>query len=121
MYDFYYNFSKKHVYAEFLFTDTDSLTYEIKPEDAYEKCFKYKHLLDFSNDSKDSKFFGETNKKVLCKMKDNSTGKLMAEFVGLKSKMYYIKKIAGKESNMTKGVNIATEFNGFKNTLFNKK
>ena len=27
----------------------------------------------------------------------------------------------GKESNMAKGVNIATEFNEFKNTFFNKK
>ena len=27
----------------------------------------------------------------------------------------------GKESNMAKGVNIATEFNEFKDTLFNKK
>ena len=26
-----------------------------------------------------------------------------------------------KESNMAKGVNIATEFNEFKDTLFNKK
>ena len=29
--------------------------------------------------------------------------------------------IAGKESNTAKGVNIATEFNEFKDTLFNKK
>ena len=27
----------------------------------------------------------------------------------------------GKESNTAKGVNIATEFNEFKDTLFNKK
>ena len=39
----------------------------------------------------------------------------------LKSKMYYMKNIDGKESNMAKGVNIATEFNEFKDTLFNKK
>ena len=30
MYDFHYNFIKKYFYAELLFTDTDSLTYEIK-------------------------------------------------------------------------------------------
>ena len=29
--------------------------------------------------------------------------------------------IDGKESNTAKGVNIATEFNEFKDTLFNKK
>ena len=35
--------------------------------------------------------------------------------------MYSMKNIDGKESNMAKGVNIATEFNEFKDTLFNKK
>ena len=32
-----------------------------------------------------------------------------------------MKNIDGKESNMAKGVNIATEFSEFKDTLFNKK
>ena len=49
MYDFHYSFIKKHFDAELLFTDTDSLTYEIKSEDVYEEFFEYKHLLDFSN------------------------------------------------------------------------
>ena len=54
-------------------------------------------------------------------MKDESDRKINDEFVGLKSKMYSIKNIDGKESNTAKGVNIATEFNEFKDTLFNKK
>ena len=41
-------------------------------------------------------------------------------FVGLKSKMYFIKNIDGKETNTAKLVNIATEFNELKDTLFNK-
>ena len=104
-----------------LFTDTDSLTYEIKSEDVYEEFFKHKHLFDFSNYPKDSKFFDETNKKVIGKMKDESEGKIIDEFVGLKSKMYSMKNIDGKESNTAKGVNIATEFNEVRDTLFNKK
>ena len=32
MYDFHYNFIKKKIDAELLFTDTDSLTYKIKPD-----------------------------------------------------------------------------------------
>ena len=35
--------------------------------------------------------------------------------------MYSIKKINGSESSTTKGVNIATEFNEFKDVLFNKR
>ena len=35
--------------------------------------------------------------------------------------MYSILSDDGKESNTGKGVNIATEFNEFKDTLFNKK
>ena len=51
-------------------------------------------------------------------MKDESEEK---KFVGLKSKMYSMKNIDSKESNTAKGVNIATKFNEFKDTLFNKK
>ena len=54
-------------------------------------------------------------------MKDMSQRKIINEFVGLKSKIYSMKTIDGKESNTAKGVNIATEFNEFKDTLFNKK
>ena len=42
------------------------------------------------------------NKKVIGKMKDVSEGKIIDEFVGLKSKMYSIKNIDGKESNTAK-------------------
>ena len=54
MYDFRYNFGRIKFDAELLFTDTDSLTYEIKSGDVYEEFFKHKHLFDFSNFSKDS-------------------------------------------------------------------
>ena len=49
-----------------------------------------------------------------------SEGKIIDEFVGLKSKMHFMKNIDCKESNTAKGMNIATEFNEFKDTLFNK-
>ena len=35
--------------------------------------------------------------------------------------MYSMKNIDGRESNTAKGVNITTELNEFKNTLFNRK
>ena len=53
-------------------------------------------------------------------MKDVSEGKIIDEFVGLKSKMHSMKNIYGKESNTAKKVNLATEFNEFKETSFNK-
>ena len=43
-------------------------------------------------------------------MKDVSEGKIIDEFVGLNSTMHSMKNIDGKESNTTKGVNIATDF-----------
>ena len=63
MYDFHYNVIKKKFNAELLFTDADSLTYEIKSEDVYKEFYKWKDLFDFSNYSKDSRFYGDTNKK----------------------------------------------------------
>ena len=40
---------------ELLFTQTNSLTYEIKSEDVYKEFFKHKHFFDFGNFWKDSK------------------------------------------------------------------
>ena len=54
-------------------------------------------------------------------MKDEFGGVILVVFVGLKSKMYSIKKIYGKESNTAKGVSIATDFDKFKDALFNEK
>ena len=53
-------------------------------------------------------------------MKDEFGG-VETEFVGLKSKMYSIKKIDDKEHNTAKGVSIATEFDKFKDFLLYKK
>ena len=103
MYDFHYRFIKKHFDDELLFTDTDSITYRIKSGDVYEEYFKHKHLFNLSNYPKDSKFFDPVNEKVIGKMKDVSEGKINDEFVGLKSKMYSMKNIDGKESNTAKG------------------
>ena len=53
-------------------------------------------------------------------MKDEYGGVIIDQFVGLKSKMYSIKQINGSESSTAKEVKIATEFNEFKDVLFNK-
>ena len=54
-------------------------------------------------------------------MNDEFGRVIVIEFVGLKSKMHSLKKIDGKEYNTAKGVSIATEFDKFKDVLFNEK
>ena len=75
MYDFLCNF-----------TDTDSLTCEIKLEDVYQEFSKYKHLFDLTNYPKDSKIFDKTNKKVIGKMNNQFGGVIVDEFDVKKSK-----------------------------------
>ena len=88
MYKFHYEQIKNKFDAKLLFTDTDSLVYETKTEDAYEDFYEDKHFFDFGDYLLNSKFFDQTNKKVIGKMKDEFRGKIISEFVGLKSKMY---------------------------------
>ena len=121
MYDFHYNFIKKHFDAELLFTDTDSLTYEIKSENVYEEFFKHKHSFDFSNFSKDLKFYDNQNKMIFGEMKVAHKRIPINIFVGLKSKMYSMLSDDGKESNTAKEVNIVSQFNEYRDILFNKK
>ena len=85
-----------------MFTDTDSLTYAIISEDVYEEFFKWKDLFNFSIYSKDSKFFDVTSEKVIGKMKDEFGRVTVDEFVGLKSKMYSIKKLIVKNQILLK-------------------
>ena len=49
-------------------------------------------MFDFSNYPKDSKFFDETNKKVIGKINDKFGRVIVDEFARLKSKMYSMKK-----------------------------
>ena len=52
-----------------LFTDTDSLCYEIETQDIYDELWQDRNLFDNSDYSKDSKCFDSTNKKVIGKFK----------------------------------------------------
>ena len=57
-----------------LFTDTDSLTYEIKTENVCEDFRNNKEMFDFSNYSTKSKYYDNSNKLVVGKMKDETAG-----------------------------------------------
>ena len=94
IYDFHYNYIKQKYdnKAKLLFTDTDSLTYEIETHDAYVDFWQNKDKFDNSDYNTNSTFFNIDNKKVIGKFKDETAGIPITEFVGLRSKMYsYIK------------------------------
>jgi len=90
--------------AKLLFTDTDSLTYEIETEDVYEDFQKNKDKFDNSNYPQNSKFYDETNKKVIGTFKDKAAGALIKEFIGLRSKMYSSMKDNDDNSKTAKGI-----------------
>ena len=109
MYEFHYKYIKEKYgdKAKLLFTDTDSLMYEIETEDFYK---------DISGDVKDrfdTSDYPENhpsgiptgkNKKVLGMFKDEAAGKIIKEFVGLRAKLYSYKMDEGEESKKCKGV-----------------
>ena len=67
MYEFHYKYIKNKFDAKLLFTDTDSLVYEIKTEDVYEDFYQDKNLFDFSDYPLNSEFFDPSVKKLLAK------------------------------------------------------
>ena len=109
MYDFHYRYIKPKYgnKAKLLFTDTNSLMYEIETEDFYK---------DISGDVKDrfdTSDYPENhpsgiptgiNKKVLGMMKDEAGGKIIKEFVGLRAKLYSFVMDDGEETKKCKGV-----------------
>ena len=135
MYEFHYNYIKNEYgnNSKLLFTDTDSLMYEIKTEDVYEDFSSNKEMFDFSNYSTKSKYHDNSNKLVIGKMKDETAGVATEEFVGLKSKMYsYLvddnslhKRAKGVNRNVvaTIIININNDYknNEYEDTLLNKK
>ena len=90
MYEFHDDYIKNKYdnKSKLLFTDTDSLIYEIKTKDFYEDFSNNKEMFDFSNYSTKSKYYDDLNKLVIGKMKDETGGVAIEKFVELKSKMY---------------------------------
>ena len=128
MYDFHYDYVKPKYgdNARLLFTDTDSLCYEIKTENFYEDIADdVIAKFDTSNYPKDHPIAGH-NKKVLGMMKDEAGGKIITEFVGLRSKLYAYKTQGCGEDKKCKGVKKAVVKNcisleNYKDCLFNDK
>ena len=128
MYDFHYNYIKNkfHNKATLLFTDTDSLAYEIETEDFYKDISgDVRGFFDTSNFPKGHSSGIEVgcNKKVVGMFKDEAGGKIIREFVGLRAKLYAYKMHEGKEEKRCKGVKKAVvkrsiNFEDYKTCLF---
>ena len=75
MYDFHYNYIKKkhNDKAKLLFTETDSLIYEIETEDQYKDFWSDKDEFDNSEYPENSPYFDKSNKKVIGKFKDEAS------------------------------------------------
>ena len=109
MFDFHYNYikSKYADKAKLLFTDTDSLMYEIETEDFYKDIAgDVKDRFDTSDypENHPSGIPTGENKKVLGMMKDEAAGKIIKEFVGLRSKLYSFVMDDGGETKKCKGI-----------------
>ena len=106
MYDFHYNYIKKSYGdgARLLFTDTDSLTYEIEAKDVYNDFWNDKDMFDNSDYPENSLYYCNANKKVIGKYKGEAYGVPVIEFIGLKSKMYSYIKDNEKGGRTTQGI-----------------
>ena len=106
MYDFHYNYIKQKYgkRVKLLFTDTDSLSYEIEAKDVYADFWKNKERFGNNDYNKESPFYNAVNKKVIGKFKDESAGIPITEFVGLRSKMYSYVKDNEQTARTAKGI-----------------
>ena len=105
MFDFHYNYiHNKYTFkkAKLLFTDTDSLMYELDTDDFYadisEDVATKFDTSDYPPNHKSGILTG-LNKKVIGLFKDEVGGKQITHFVGLRPKLYSFKV---EESNTTK-------------------
>ena len=131
MYDFHYNYitTKYCDKVKLLFTDTNSLAYEITTKDFYkdinpdiEKRF---HTSDYPTNHLSGIKTG-LNSKVLVMFKDEAGGKQIDAFVGLRAKLYSYKMLGGFEEKKCKGVtkNVtkrSIQFDDYPECLFSRK
>ena len=109
MFDFNYNYIRKKYgnKAELLFTDTDSLMFQIYTDDFYKDIsYDIKSKFDTSDYPPDhpSGILTGVNKKVIGKFKDEVAGKQITHFVGLRPKLYSFKIEEDKDVRKCKGI-----------------
>lgn len=122
MYNFHYSIMKKF-YNEKLslcYTDTDSLLYSIQTDDFYHDLKEeFPNYFDTSNYTENNIYnIIPKNKKVPGLFKDELGGKILLEFVGLRSKLYSlrtsdceVKKAKGVKKPVTKKLKFSDYIN----------
>ena len=128
MFDFHYNYIKKKYKhrAELMFTDTDSLLYQIHTDDFYKDIsYDIKTKFDTSDypPNHPSGILTGVNKKVIGMFKDEVAGRQITHFVGLRPKLYSFKVEDGSLTKKFKGIkkNVvkkAIEFEDYVECLF---
>ena len=109
MFDFHYNYIKKKYEhkAELMFTDTDSLLYQIHTDDFYRDIsndiLEKFDTSDYPPNHKSGIPTG-VNKKVIGMFKDEVAGRQITKFVGLRPKLYTFKIEDGSLTKKCKGV-----------------
>ena len=92
MYNFHYNtWLNQFSSSRLLFTDTDSLAYEVTGHDVYAGMALIKDEFDFSEYPKNHFLYSTDNMKVVDKFKDECHGLAMLRYVGLRPKLYSYK------------------------------
>ena len=96
------------------------------PEDVYKDMTEHANLYDTSNYPQDHPLHSAANKKILGKMKDECDGRPIAEYVGLRPKMYSRLEASGSNIKKAKGVKKSTvkkpiRHEQYKEVLFGKE
>jgi len=128
MYNFHYNFMLKKVEREnvdLLFTDTDSLCYNVRKQDIFQIIKENKDLFDLSNYPKEHELYDKTNNKALGKFKNESPSQI-TEFIGLRAKLYTFTsedddKPHNKCKSVKKCVSKHLSIDDYRNTLYSRE
>ena len=80
--------------------------YEVKTEHVFADFSSDKEMFDFSDYSTKSKYYDDSNKLVIGKMKDETCGGAIEYFCPLKSKMYSFLEDGSSHYKISKGMNI---------------
>jgi len=105
MYEFWYNQIKAQYgkRARLMYTDTDSLLFEVETENIYADMAMNGNSYDFSECPTYHPCHSTENKKVVGKFKDECNGRVIAKFVALRPKIYSILETSGASLEKARG------------------